>query len=145
MNQSDFYKKLLDSIKEMVKKDDKIILNASWSNDITKQLTESIQKNIDKLIPNHTGGLFSKELLDSLVNKLEKEKKEKKELFEMAFKKKTNSICKLFQKIDEYVLSNEIDSHTADINKLLDELSLKGAERDQLVNLIHEYKKQLNT
>ncbi|MES2762035.1 MAG: hypothetical protein V4677_07510 [Bacteroidota bacterium] len=145
MKQIDFYNQLLDSIKIMAEKNNTPIINTAFSKDFVAQIAESIknnQDNITKLGNFNRSNLFSKEMLDSIIEKFEAEKQDKLHLFEVAFDKKKKIICELFQKIDHYVLNGDIIEPGEDINLLLEQLSSAADDRDGLLQLIKEYKKQ---
>ena len=134
MDQSEIWRQMVEAITRMAQEKEKNEFVPSTQSEVWQAIVDSVQNQKEN--PWNKANPFSQELIDGLIEKLEKEKKDKLDLYEAGLKKTKALICKLFQKIDEYVLANEVETHVTEINTILDELGPKVEDRNAFLELI---------
>lgn len=139
MNHKDYTKQIAEAIVEMVR--EKQFTYPQSQSDFMRQMVESVQqKQYNEAFNTSITDAFIK----SMLEKIETEKTEKLNLYDATLEKTTNSICKLFQEIDQYVLAETVDENMKEINVILDELIPELEKRDTIIELIKELRENRN-
>lgn len=144
MDQYEYWRQMIAAIQQMAAEKEKNNFFPTKSSDFWSQMVDSVKENKDKILlqSNPFGNSLTQQFINSMLQKIEEENKNKLNLFEAALNKTKNLICELFKEIDRYVLADEIDTNMDKINEILDELIPELNKREEFMKLIRGLRKQ---